>query len=822
MSRASSAERSTARHDHGIASGILRALFGSSSSRGRGVPAMAPGHGIGRAALSAVAAAAAVTAVPAPALAQIEPCPNASLRTGPSANLPDCRAYEQVSPVEKNGFDILTGVEGDVRTQQAHEGGPVSADGRGALFASMGPLAGQPFRASTPTAFVAWRAPGGWGPTVPLYPRPFAEFNPDPGMIMTTRDVAPDLATTLVGSRGLTREHLPPGDNNGLYRRDGATGSFALLTSPTPANLLTSRDLQHVAWRDNVRADNPDGDGNVHEWTDGRVGLVNVATDGTPIAPGGALLGGPRRGTGRVGPARNAVSDDGRHIFFSGPVLGIAGFASDDTAIYRRTDGATTALASPSKRSSPDPEGPKAKFYLSATPDGSRVFFMSAEHLTDDANTGPTRAGSDLYRYDFAADALVNISAETNDVDGAQVEGLLGISDDGTSVYYVARGQVVAGQGTVGQANLYLWRDDGTADGDHTFITTLAPFDFGDLSAGRDADSINWNTDTTHFPGDVVTRVTPDGRHLLFQSTRSLAGQPTGGFRQVYLYDAVAEGGAGRLLCVSCNPRGLLPTGPSDVTGGTLLDPRDLPRSLSVDGRRVFFDSADALLPQDTNGKVDVYVWQDGRIDLLSTGKSSFPTTFYNASADGNNAFFLTREALVGQDGDTNVDLYNARVNGGFPEPRVLIPCRGDECQGPPSGAPGLADRGSTVFEERGDAMAGPPPSLSIRRVTAKQRVRLSRGRRIGLRVLTGRAGMVRVVARGRVGGRWRVVARGRARAREAGTTWVRIRLSRPARRKLARGQVLRIRVAARSTGAAEVDRVPLRLKRPRRTQRAR
>src|SRR5262249_27571980 len=116
------------------------------------------------------------------------------------------------------------------------------------------------------------------------------------------------------------------------------------------------------------------------------------------------------------------------------------------------------------------------------------------------------------------------------------------------------------------------------------------------------------------------------------------------------------------------------------------------------------------MVAQDTNGQQDLYEWEGGRIRLISTGTSSAGSSFAGASANGDDVYFLTRQSLVGQDTDDNVDLYDARVDGGLPSqnPSPQQPCAGDDCNPPAATAPTATPAASITF-------SGPPnPSSSV------------------------------------------------------------------------------------------------------------
>ena len=144
-----------------------------------------------------------------------------------------------------------------------------------------------------------------------------------------------------------------------------------------------------------------------------------------------------------------------------------------------------------------------------------------------------------------------------------------------------------------------------------------------------------------------------------------------------YRYDAAD----GSVVCVMCNPNG---SGPIPDASFTRSAPRQGQSrgwagagDVRKRGIRVL-RHAESLVPQDTNGTLDVYEWQTSRrtaISLISSGQDPKNSYFLGSSScvsaqgetvEGCNVFFGTHAKLVPEDTDNSGDLYDARIGGGF------------------------------------------------------------------------------------------------------------------------------------------------------------
>lgn len=258
-----------------------------------------------------------------------------------------------------------------------------------------------------------------------------------------------------------------------------------------------------------------------------------------------------------------------------------------------------------------------------------------------------------LYRYEAKSDTSTDLTP------GGEVKGVFGASADGSHVYYES------------SAGIFLWQEGATTK-------VAAP-------AAAEA---------SFPPGEGTARVSADGSALLFASAAELTGYPSEGATEAFLYTAASGAKEASLTCVSCNPTGERPKGSSSLPGayenGSAATIPYKPRSLSTDGARVFFESSDALVSQDTNERTDVYEWETagtgsctragGCVDLISGGRDPEPSSFLDADANGEDAFFLTAASLYPPDPGA-VDIYAARIGGGFSVPPNVIACNADACQ---------------------------------------------------------------------------------------------------------------------------------------------
>lgn len=662
-------------------------------------------------------------------------CANQSVRNGFSSALPDCRAYEMVSPVEKNGADIA--VRGDslnymTRTVQASENGDRITYSSFKAFANQAAaLYSNQYLSSRQAA--QWdtegiNAPGGLSIAGALslggntrFWNAYEAFSPDlsTGWLYNTNK-------TPITPAGV------PGEAN-FYQRN-IDGSFAALGTGGSFYGASiggfSDDLNHVFVTTEA------GEDDIYDYSNGTLHLVSVLPDGSPSLAAGIGSFDDNQGvfTTRFTNQYRAVSSDGSRVYWSTTSEGLPN-AGAGGEIYLRENPAQPQSAlngsnectEPGKACTvqvwPEPSGA----FVTAARDGSAALIYILKGTE----------GRRLYQFDANSKSLTLIAGG--------VEGVLGASDDLDRIYFVSTDDLADGA-VPGGNNLYI--DQG---GSISLIATLSAQDL----------SIGGSSPVASKPSDRYSRVTPDGERIAFMSNLSLTGYDNtdvdgeGSALEVFTYDA----GSGDLSCASCNPSGARPVTsslirsysqpaiPATVQGSQLPAAGWIPswehalhpsRLLSADGERLFFNSFDALVPEDTNGVQDVYEWElpgagdctegssryselnEGCVSLISSGQSPQKSEFLDASVDGDDVFFLTNSSLVPQD-PGKVDVYDARVGGGYPVATRTSACEGETCQSPPA-APNDPTPSSSAYRGPGNLSTAPARTCARNKVRRKGR----------------------------------------------------------------------------------------------------
>ncbi len=612
--------------------------------------------------------------------------------------LPDQRAYELVSPVEKGGGEVIPAEPLNsscpfgtpCKPGNKYEDFPMQAAPDGNSVVYEGSAFDSEHAALLANQYIARRTSSGWQ-TTNLTPTHLGSSG---------RQGYKAFATDL--GKGVLRQASPelspeaPAGYQDIYAQPSGNppALTPLLTEGQAFNRPASEfeleyagasaDLSRIFFRANdalsegtafapAAVDGGKEKDNLYEWHEGGISLVNVMPGNSETQPGASF----------GAPSTHPISEDGARAFFS----------DEAGQVYVREGGEATREIE--TEGVPDPGE-----FLVAAKDGSAVLLANGHLHYLDEEGEPTE---DL----------------TQGKGGFQ--GVVGESEELTHVYFVDT-EVLdeapneRGEGAEeGKNNLYAW---GQGEGTR-FVARLSTKDNPQFGGG------DWKP-----PYERTAEASPNGRYLAFLSVAPLSGYDSTGpceeisgtnvFKQVpcqeaFLYDSAT----GKLLCASCNPSGERPLGrtflrlPSLQGRETQLQPRYL-----TDQGRLFFDSRDSIVPADSNAGVeDVYQWEPsgvgdcesqfaegGCVRLISAGTGTADSNFVTMDPSGQNVFFTTRDQLALKDRDDLYDLYDARVEGGIGAETEIsrAECQGEACQ-PPVSAPNDATPSSSSFEGPGN-----------------------------------------------------------------------------------------------------------------------
>jgi hypothetical protein len=634
-----------------------------------------------------------------PDAADAAECPNEAFRTGPSAELPDCRAYELVTPPDSNGRLLESfGTFGFLAFNDMFPTELASPVEPSFVYMTVnGPLLSPAGASGTFDVFQAMRSESGW---------------------QTVRHVSPSGAQAILPAiGGFSRDHRYT--FNTVYRL-GAGHPFGSLGADGAADYLNSPD--------------------------GSFELTGIGS-----------LGSERLAQGRY------ISEGGEHVIFvtgqqagqsvwcgsSGEPCEVLKLQPDAPptgtgVVYDRSAGGETRVVSLLPGDVTPAAGEQA-FYRGASKDASAVAFTIEGTLyvrIDNAETlevasgEPTYAGlSDDGRYIFYVaggnihrfDTEEEINDEVNSTGDGEI---VNVSADGSHVYFISESQI-GGKGEAGKPNLFVW-----SGGSLEFVATVDPEDVTGVPALTNWTSWAVSPGPLGGPGADSSRATPDGSVLAFESRAQLTAYDNDGHTEIYRYDDTSK----KLVCASCNLLAEPASADARFQELELIRPAMVIHNLSDDGSRIFFETPEALVARDSDGINDIYQWhaeQSGAtVDLISSGKSIFyprlnelpdllprPNILFSVTPDGQNVFFAAQEPLVPGAGEGGTQaIYNARVNGGFAQPVPPPICLEEGCKGPPGTPPSLPGPPSSEGTRGAGNVKPAKPGHRCRKAKGKKR----------------------------------------------------------------------------------------------------
>ena len=595
---------------------------------------------------------------PAPAP---DSCSNASIRGAQGAgDLAHCRAWELVSP-DLNHASLsnaprgLSMPDGNAMVYYSVDA-PDQAESAGVenyTYASRNPSTGWSGKSILPALSEPITGFFTYGPVA---------YSSDGKSVLMKGDQAPPGASLPPG---------PPQSHLWLARVDGTADRLTNVGQPYEpgregypafngvAAYYDFKAVFYVAGQPQTEETDPSPGQSWYFWRDGVIELLAVGPDG-PL-PNGEPAGG----------ALPPISQDASRILFR---------SVGDTGLYLRLGAAPGFDVTESQRTvEPDPNPTPFPQPVGITGDGSKVLFLSAAELTNDAYTGRSGgvandAGKDLYSYDVASGELTDLTVHDDPADaatGANVIRVLAVNGDVSRIFFVATGNLAPG-GTSGEPSIYYWHDGE--------IEYVAPW--------SGVDQVGASPDTNSLAFTAI------GQPTGYDNVNPATGAPV---LEAYVW----RPGSG-LECASCRPDGSPPTSNVILTG------------ISNNGEHVFFQTADQILPQASSGKSAVYEYSEGRVTPISRLGGETDSLFISASPSGNDVFFATHDDLVPNKNSGDYMVYDARVGGGFP----LAPqgCSGVSCQGSASAPPAASAPASSALSGAGNPRMKACPKGKVRK----------------------------------------------------------------------------------------------------------